>query len=116
MKAKAYLSEIRSEYEKIREVREKLGLETNKGKQKELREYMKTMSAYYAGVLNEIWDTIEQLQPGTGRELLLRKYVFLMSFDEIADELGYTVKSLYSHHTKAVRELQKILDGRRIVA
>ena len=113
MKAKAYLSEIRTEYVKIRDVREKLRAETDRGKQIELREYLKSVSAYYTGVMTDIWDTIEQLEPGNCRDILLRKYVFLMSNEEIARELGYAVKSLYRHHSKAIRQIQRILDGKR---
>ena len=113
MKARMYLSEIRLEYVKIREAREKLRLETDQVKQNVLREHLKTLSSFYTGVLNEIWDTIEQLEPGVGQDILLWKYVFLMSNEEIARELGYAVKSLYRHHSKAIRQIQRILDGKR---
>lgn len=112
MKAKVYLSEIRKEYQKIREIREQLGLERNENKQKDLRRILKTASAYYAGVLREIWSTIDRMEPGIEQDIILRRYVFLEKPDEIADDLGCSVGTVYKHHAKGVAAVQRILNKR----
>ena len=111
MKAKAYLSEVRAEYMKIREIRERLRLERNEHKQKDLRRILKTASAYYAGVLNEIWNTIDRMEPGPEQDIILRRYVFLEKPDEIADGLGCSVATVYTHHAKGIAAVQRILNG-----
>ncbi len=116
MKAKAYLSEVRAEYMKIREIRERLRGEKHEGKMRDLRKILKTASSYYSGVLNEIWDTIEQLEPGMGQEILLRKYIFLETQAQIADALGCSVGTVYKYHANAITAMQRILNHRGGIA
>ena len=111
MKAKAYLSEVRGEYKNLRELRERFRAEKNESKRRELREILKQASSYYAGVLNEVWDTIEEMDEGIGREILIRRHVFLEPWEQITGELGCSLSTVYKHHSKAVARVQKILDG-----
>lgn len=112
MKAKVYLSEIRKEYKKIREIREQLRLVKNGNKRKDLRRILKTASAYYAGVLNEIWDTIDQMESGPEQDIILRRYVFLESPEQVADDLGCSASTVYVRHAKGIAAVQRILNRR----
>ena len=111
MKAKAYLSEIRTEYGKLREMREKIRGEKCADKRRELREGLRTAASYYTDVLREIWGIIEETEPGTGQEILLRRYVYLEPWEQIAGELGYSLNTVYRYHSKAMARVQKILTG-----
>ena len=112
MKAKVYLSEVRKEYQKIREIREQIGLERNENKQRDLREILKTASACYAEVLNEIWDTIEQMETGPEQDVILHRYVFLESPEQVADDLGCSASTVYVRHAKGLAAVQRILNRR----
>ena len=112
MKAKAYLGEIRSEYKTLREMRERIRNARDEGRRSELRSSLKQASRYYAGVLKEIWETIEQLEPGIDQEILMRRYVFLEPWEQVAVETGYCISTVYKRHAEAVSRVQKILNER----
>lgn len=112
MKAKAYLGEIRSEYRTLREMRERIRTAKDESRRCELRSSLKKASLFYAGVLNEIWGTIEQLEPGIGQEILMRRYVFLEPWEQVAGEMGCCISTVYKHHAAAVGRVQRILDKR----
>lgn len=113
MNAKAYLSRVGKEYKNVLAARERLGAERDAGRRKDLRQVLKTESAYYTGILNEVWDMIDLLEPDLERDILLRHYIFQETWDQIAGELGYKKTStVYNHHKKALSVVQRILNGR----
>ena len=111
MKAKAYLSQVRTEYKNVRVVREKLRMEDNAAKRRDLREILKKTSAYYSVILKDVWDLIDQVNPDTCRDNLIRRYVFLEPWDQIAGDLGISVSTVYKQHMKALSAMQKILNA-----
>ncbi len=113
MNAKTYLNRVRTEYKNIRNTRKRLGAEKNTEKQRDLRKILRTEAAYYSGILNEVWDMVEQLEPGLEQEILLRRYVYLESFDRIAADMGYKkASSVYKHHMHALSVVQRLLNAR----
>lgn len=113
MNAKVYLSRVGKEYKNIREARERLRKEKDAGRLKDLRQVLKTEAAFYTGILNEVWDLIEGMDEGLEQEILLRRYIFLETWEQIAGELGYRkVGTVYGHHKKAMSAVQRILNER----
>ncbi len=112
MNAKVYLSRVGKEYKSVREARKRLGAEKDAGRREDLRQVLKTEAAYYTGILNEVWDLIEEMEEGLEREILLRRYVFLESWEQVAGDLGYKkVATVYGHHKKALSRVQRMLNG-----
>ena len=112
MKAKAYLTQVRKEYRNLREMRGRLAAEKDPGKQQELRELLKKAAAYYTGILNSVWDTIEQVEEEADQEVLVRKYVFLETGEEIAGEMNLSRSTVSKYHLRALGRLQRVLDGK----
>ena len=49
----------------------------------------------------------------TEREILLRRYIFLETLESIGEDLGFSRRSVYNRHSKAVSRVQKLLDSRK---
>ena len=115
MKAKVYLSEVKTEYANIRKLRAKVDKADREEIRGILREDLRRAGEYYAAVLNEVWDVIEQveLEEETEREILLRRYIFLETLESIGTDMGFSRRSVYNRHSKAVSRVQKLLDSRK---
>ena len=114
MKAKAFLSRVGTEYRKVRKMREQL--RSGKGRQEELRRRLKSAAGQYAGILKEVWDLIDEVEPGTEREMLVRKYIYLEPMEQICAESECTQRTGYTRHAKAVKAVQRLLDNRSVSA
>lgn len=111
MKAREYLSQVRSEYREVRKIRGKLRRGTDESKHNELRGELKTKAAYYTEILNRVWDLIDQVEEEKSREILLRHYVFLEPLDRVAADLACCQNTVYRYHARALASLQKILSA-----
>lgn len=116
MKAKAFLSRVGTEYRKVRKIREEMRTAGEGQRQEELRRRLKSAAGQYAGILKEVWDLIDEVEPGTEREMLVRKYIYLEPMEQICAESECTQRTGYTRHAKAVRAVQRLLDNRSVSA
>ena len=56
---------------------------------------------------------IYQLEPSSGRCVLVMRYINNMEWDKIAASVGYCVKHIYRMHSAALSELQELLNTGR---
>ena len=58
----------------------------------------------------EIVSVIEKLQNPTHYAVIHKRYVQYMSFDEIAEEEGYHIRSVHKIHGKALLEVKRLME------
>ena len=112
MKAREYLTEVRMAYSNLRGMRERLRAEPGVGKQKALRTVLRSEALCYSDTLNDVWDTVEQVEPQVCQDILLHRYIFLETWEQIAAEMKCCISTLYKHHARGIAKVQRILDAR----
>lgn len=76
----------------------------------DLEEQISKEIDHFVDVKNEIRTVIRQVS-NTDQQVILRmRYIHFLSWEEIADALGFTVRWTLSLHGKALKAVQKILD------
>lgn len=61
-----------------------------------------------ANLKHEIIDQIHNLKDADQIKILYKRYVGLEKFEQIAQEMGFSISNTFAVHKKALRELQKI--------
>lgn len=60
-----------------------------------------------------IYQIINLLEDGTKRVLMMKRYVNMMTWEDIAEDMEYSVMNCHRLHKKALRELAEILRSKK---
>lgn len=75
---------------------------------------LKDLEQQQQRICDEIKDVIERI-PGVKGEILYQRYIDCDTWEHIADNLYYSVKTIYRLHKQALEELQIIIDGEQTI-
>ena len=64
----------------------------------------------YIKLKKEVIKVIDQLQEATHIDILYKRYISFKKWDDIADDMGYSIQAIFKIHGIALLEIQKIID------
>ena len=62
-------------------------------------------------IKRELFELVDEIEDPRIRTLIVYRYLNRMTFEAIADKMGYDLRWVYRIHKKALGEVDKLLNG-----